>query len=309
MDSERTLTVSPTADPAKVVLYFEGGGACFSAETCGFVGGTYKVQADAQRVADGEDAAGIFDFADEANPLADWSFVYVPYCTGDVHIGTTTHAYADDLEVAHVGYLNGTVALDHLVEAFPGATEVLVTGSSAGGVPAPLFGGLVADRLPEAEVAVLADGSGAYPDNPPVNAAIGGLWGTDGIEPGWESAEGLTPEERSIPGLFTLAGLEHPEIRFARFDHAYDEVQRDFSKLAAVGGGDQLEVVLANEAGIEASGVPITSYVAAGGDHTILARDELYSLETDGVPFLEWFASFLAGDDVGDVRCTDCATG
>ena len=30
------------ADPTKVMLYFEGGGACFSAETCGPDSQTYK---------------------------------------------------------------------------------------------------------------------------------------------------------------------------------------------------------------------------------------------------------------------------
>lgn len=302
--------LSRTADPTKVVLYFEGGGACFSAETCAFEGGTYKVQAGVDRVVAGDDAAGIFDFEAAGNPLVDWSFVYVPYCTGDVHIGNTVHTYTDELEVAHLGYRNGSAALEHLVASFPDATEVLVTGSSAGGVPSPLFGGLVADRLPDADVRVLADGSGAYPDNPPVNAAIGGLWGTMNAVPDWPVTEGLTPEDYSIPGLFTLAGLEHPEIHFARFDHAYDAVQRDFSRLAQVGGGDQLAVVLANEAGIESSGVPVVSYIAAGDDHTILARDDFYDIETDGVPFLVWFSDFLAGDDVEDIRCDDCgATG
>lgn len=296
-----------TVDPTKVVLYFEGGGACFSAATCAFVGGTYKSAAMADRVASGEDAGGIFDFANAENPLAGWSIVYAPYCTGDVHIGTATQTYSESLTVQHKGFVNASAALDHLVATFPDATEVLVTGSSAGGVPSPLFGGLVKDRLGDARVTVLADGSGAYPDNPPVNAAIGGLWGTMGAVPPWPNAQGLSAEQFSIPGLFTLAGNQHPDVRMARFDHAYDRVQKSFSDLAAVGGGDQRAVMLANEEQIERSGVPVESYLAAGDDHTILARDDFYALETAGVRFLDWFRRYLAGESVGDVRCTDCA--
>ena len=48
-----------------------------------------------------------------------------------------------------------------------------MTGESAGSIPSPLYAGLVADRLPDAAITVLADGSGAYPDNPASTAALG----------------------------------------------------------------------------------------------------------------------------------------
>lgn len=293
---------SRTADPERVVLYFMGGGACFSAETCAFTGGTYTSSIAATM----GDGSGIFDFSNPANPLRDWSVVVVPYCTGDVHIGTAVHRYSDDLEVAHVGFVNASSALDHLVASFPDAQELFVSGSSAGGVPAPLFGGLAADALPDAAITVLADGSGAFPDNPPVNAAIGGLWGTFDAVPDWPENEGLTPEDWSIPALFVQAGLHAPEVRMARFDNAYDDVQAEFSRLSKIGGGDQREVTLGNEAGIEAAGVPIHRYLAPGTDHTILGSDALYTLEVEGVSFLDWLTRYVGGEDVEDVTCSDC---
>jgi hypothetical protein len=69
------------ASPKKVVYYLESGGG-FSAETCAPDRGFYKTKITARPT------SGIFDFADERNPFADYSVVYVPYCTGDVHIGT-----------------------------------------------------------------------------------------------------------------------------------------------------------------------------------------------------------------------------
>ena len=48
--------------------------------------------------------------ADPRNPFADYSAVYVPYCTGDVHIGSVTTEYADGLTIQHKGYANGPLS-------------------------------------------------------------------------------------------------------------------------------------------------------------------------------------------------------
>jgi Pectinacetylesterase len=74
------------ANPEKVVFYLQDGGACFSAETCAPERGLYRTRIDEGPTGEG----GVFDFADARNPFADYSIVYVPYCTGDVHIGNAT---------------------------------------------------------------------------------------------------------------------------------------------------------------------------------------------------------------------------
>jgi hypothetical protein len=290
-------------DPSRVVLFFMGGGACFSPETCSFTDGTYTVQAtDQVQYAQ----SGIFDFENPDNPFRDWSFVFVPYCTGDVHLGDADHDYGDGLVVHHKGYVNATAGMDLLVDQFGDAEHVFVTGSSAGGVPAPLFAGLVADELPEASVASLSDASGAYPDNPPVNEAIGGLWGTFENVPDWPENEGLGPADWSIPGLFVQAGLHNPDLRFARYDAAYDEVQQQFSTLADISDGDLFEIIQANEAGIEEEGVDVSSYIAPGTVHTILGDDALYTLTVEGSSLVEWLTAFVDGQPVDDVTCVDC---
>ena len=112
------------------LFYLQDGGACFSAETCAPDSDLYRTTVD-----EGPgDEGGIFDFADARNPFADYSVVYVPYCTGDVHLGNTTTEYAPGLTVQHKGYVNGIAALDHLAATFPGATEVVVVGESAGSI-------------------------------------------------------------------------------------------------------------------------------------------------------------------------------
>ena len=295
------------ADPEKVVLYFEGGGACFTAETCAFEGEgkTYRSSSD---VTADELAArgGIFDEENAENPLAGYSFVYVPYCTGDVHIGNTTTEYSDDLSIRHNGYLNALAALDHLVEAFPDTTELVVTGASAGSIPTPLFGALASDELPDATVVTLGDSSGAYPSVPALNAGIGAFWGTTNAIPDWPELQGLTAEEWSIPGLYTRAGQHAPAVTFAKFDFAFDDVQAFFGGLAGVPGDDLVTLIDGNEAAIEAEGVEVASYVAPGTSHTIIGGDEFYELEVEGVRLVDWVTALVGGTTPADVHCTTC---
>ena len=294
---------SRVADPEKVLLFFQGGGACFSLATCNPDDPSYTTVATGLQP---ESGSGVFDFENPDNPFRDWSMVFVPYCTGDVHLGDNTNTYGPGVTVNHKGYVNGKAAFDYMVEAFPDATEVFVTGSSAGGVPSPLFGGLASDAYPDADIAVLADASGVYADNPAVNVAIGNLWGAYNNVPDWPENEGLEPADYSIPGLFVQSGLHDPDIRFARYDNAYDDVQQSFSSLAGLSDGDLLDIIQANEAGIEDAGVPVASYIAPGTDHTILGYDGMYDLEVDGVSFLDWLNGFVAGEETPDVACTDC---
>jgi len=294
---------SRVADPEKVLLFFQGGGACFSAETCNPDDPTYTTVATGFQA---ESNSGVFALDNPDNPFRDWSMVFVPYCTGDVHLGDNTNTYGPGITVNHKGYVNARAAFDHMVEAFPDATEVFVTGSSAGGVPSPLFGGLASDEYPEADLTVLSDASGVYADNPVVNVAIGNLWGAYENVPDWPELEGLEPEDYSIPGLFVNSGQHDPDIRFARYDNAYDEVQQSFSSLSGLSDGDLLSIIQANEVAIEEAGVPIASYIAPGTDHTILGYNGMYDLEVEGVSFLDWLTDYVEGEDVPDVVCTDC---
>jgi hypothetical protein len=83
-----------------LVVFFEGGGACWDNLTCTFpvqaglppqVPQFYKPQilpTDDPRTYD-----GLFNLTDRANPVKDWSYVYIPYCTGDIHLGSNTKQY------------------------------------------------------------------------------------------------------------------------------------------------------------------------------------------------------------------------
>ena len=295
------------ANPAKVLFFFQGGGACFDVVTCDPADPAYSTSVRGP----GDDGQGIFDFDNPDNPFADFSVVYVPYCTGDLHLGTAVHDYGltaagAPVIVHHNGYVNGNTALAKLVELFPDASEVVVAGESAGSAPSPLYAGLAHDQLPDARITVIADGSGAYPDIPGVNAVIGGLWGTDGAAPDWPEFADVTAETQSLPGLFVKVNSHAPSITFARHDYAYDATQTFFGNLAGFDASELLTLIDLNETQIEAGGVTLFSYISPGDSHTVLGKPGFYTEELNGVSLRDWVAALVAGTPVDDVHCTEC---
>ncbi len=294
------------ADPERVVLYFEGGGGCWSAETCGFDSPDKAYASASEFSAESLDLReGLFAFGNPENPLAGHSWVYAPYCTGDLHLGDTARSYGD-LVVEHRGAVNANVALEHLVERFPDATELVVAGVSAGSVPTPLYAAQLADRLPEARIVTLGDGSGSYPDDPVLNAFLGSTWGVMNAVPDWPETADLSVRDWSVPGLYVYGGRHAPDVTFARFDFAYDDTQAFYGSLVGVAAEDLVSLMDEIEAGIEAEGVPLASYTAPGDDHTLLWRDLVYEVEVGGVRLIDWIADVVEGNPVGDVRCSDC---
>jgi hypothetical protein len=293
------------ADPEKVVFFLQDGGNCFSAETCAPDSGRYNTT-----IAEGPDREGMFDFADERNPFADYSVVFVPYCTGDVHAGNATTEYAPGLTIQHKGYVNGTAALDHLAATFPGATEVVVMGESAGAAAAPLYAGLVSDRLPDARITVLANGSGATPDLAAISGRLAAAWGTGNVIPPWPENAGLTAEQwTSASGLFIQSGRHDPEIVFARVDYAYDARQQLGFSHFGVPAEDLLSRIDANETQIEGAGVNLLSYIAPGDDHTALSDGRFYTETVNGEKLVDWVTRLIEGEPVADVHCADCTAG
>jgi hypothetical protein len=283
-------------------VFLQGGGACFDASTCRVDSGVYAPTVGGDPV----NFPGLFDFTAPTNPIAGASVVYIPYCTGDVHLGDARADY-DGLEIEHRGRANAMAAIEHLIAAYPDAQEILVTGISAGAVPAPLYAGALADRLPEARLTVLADGAGGSSQQTSVTGEIGQTWNAAASLPDWPSAAGVPLSQWTIPGLFVRAGVHAPEITMARIDFARDAVQLFFLALSGTPTDDLLGAIVDNERFIEAEiGRELRSFTAPGAEHTVLLSPSLYTLTVGEVSLVEWIAQLLAGDAVSDVRCEQC---
>jgi Pectinacetylesterase len=301
------------ADPTKVVLFLDGGGNCFDAETCAFTGLGAGGEENYDWSIYGEDPAqedGIFNFARADNPFRDYSFIYVPSCTGDAHLGDVSRRYSPVLTVEHNGFVNGTAALRYLAEYYPDAAQVVVVGKSAGSLAAPVYGGLASNLLPDAQVTVFGGQSGHIPDDPDLNAEIlGERWGAYANMPDWEVNDGLTARDWGAPRFWIQAGLHDPDIVMARFDYAYDREAAGGAQVTGVDQSDQLAVIDANEAAIEEAGVDLHSYTAPGDGHGIFEWPTFYKLKVNGERLVDWVARLIEGKPVADVHCRKCRVG
>jgi Pectinacetylesterase len=300
-------------DPTKVVLFLDGGGTCWDAESCAFTGLGTGGEASYDSSVYGEDPAsegGMFNFARDDNPFLDYSFVYVPSCTGDAHLGDVTRRYSPELTVEHKGFVNGRAALGHIAESYPRATEVVVVGKTVGSIAAPIYGGLAAELLPDARVTVLGGQSGSIPDDPELNAEIiGKRWRAYDNMPDWTVNKGLTARDWGAPRFWIQAGLHDPELVLARFDYAYDAQAAAGAETIGLDPSELLAVIDANEAAIEDAGVVIRSFTAGGDGHGIFEWPSFYNVTVNGEKFVDWVRRLIAGDPVEDVHCRNCRVG
>lgn len=125
-------------DPHKFTITLAGGGECNDAPSCTSrltsSLGSSKYFAPSQTL----DAGAHYANPDaQANPaFASWTHVMLPYCSGDLHMGTRTAASADTFGLYFSGHLvlNATLGALEGEHGLAGATDILLTGDSAGGI-------------------------------------------------------------------------------------------------------------------------------------------------------------------------------
>jgi hypothetical protein len=165
--------INPTTLSDRVLIYLEGGGACWDALTCYFLHAATNFTSGYGAAQFGVDVAdtgalaqpgGFFDRSAAANPFKDYSYVYVPYCTGDAHAGSNVVALLGG--TAHfVGFRNISAYLERLAVTFPAAGRIILAGSSAGGLGATLNWWQTQNAFPETRVDMINDSGAIMPED------------------------------------------------------------------------------------------------------------------------------------------------
>jgi hypothetical protein len=152
--SQYRFYVYDNPSSSNLLILFEGGGACWDYDTCsgraGILGAAHPngIPDDYIQEFQPKYVSPLVNGADPGIPLRPkktiatngFDMVYMPYCTGDVHVGNNVVTYTDPtgqeppITWRHVGYNNTRAALDYLHARFPSINKLLVTGFSAGGV-------------------------------------------------------------------------------------------------------------------------------------------------------------------------------
>lgn len=301
-----------------LVVYFEGGGACWDNLTCTFpiMNGLPEqvpqffmpaVPADANPA----NYSGIFQSSNPANPVKDWSMVYIPYCTGDLHTGSSTKTYYNaghpvfqwlpgEFQIEHRGFDNFMVVLDFVTRKFREPEKVLVAGSSAGGYGATANAPWIQRSYPEAKLSVLADASQGVTTqafdtgNPGRNS-----WNIQ-LAP-W--VFGTDPSLVSGPDLMRVAAKGMPRAKVGQFTTEFDAVQIGFYGVmkAYYGPGGAcpnpaLDWHNQATSKVQADSDALSNYhyyVASGQYHTNLRSPQFYLESSAGTQYRDWVNAML----------------
>lgn len=299
-----------------LVVFFEGGGACWDNLSCTFPVGSGLPSPAPQfyvsQISPATDPAtfeGIFRADNPANPVADWSMVYIPYCTGDIHSGSATRTYANagnpflppTYDIQHRGFDNFMVVLEWMRKHFDKPKNVLVTGASAGGYGATVNSPWVGRAFPQAHLYVLADASqgvttAAWDQGTPGR----GSWNQQ-LAP-W--VFGPDASDLPAPEFMRRAAEGQPRAKLAQFTTTLDTVQIQFygvmTQFYPPGGSCPNPIIDWNQRmtrQLIADGSEVSNYryyVAPGTYHTLLRSPLFYTEASAGPPFAEWLDDMLA---------------
>jgi hypothetical protein len=275
-----------------VVLFLDGGGACWDTLTCfrfetAAPGPFGPAQLDARL----EDVPGsILDRTLAGAPFADATLVFVPYCTGDVHMGDATQRYPDSpREWRHHGKKNLEAALAWIGANLAAPAKVVVSGASAGGFGALFAFDLVSGRWPGAKGYLLDDsGPPLVGDdfNPLLRAAWFISWRLD------ETLLPICPEcARDLSELLPALARRHPTARLGLLSSREDQVIRSYVALSPAGFERAL---LQLEAEVVAPLPGAAMFLVPGEQHTMLGAPGTFT--AGEVPLLEWIGRMVADD-------------
>jgi hypothetical protein len=292
------IGVSKSSKSNKLLVYMEGGGACWDETSCTvptatFLSGFGEVAFDVAVKARG----GIFNRFNGDNPFRDYSFVYVPYCTGDVHAGSKDQGVAG---VHFVGFDNMGLALERIVPTFPAQDRVVLTGTSAGGFGALLNYHRTAVAFDKTPVHLLDDsGPPLTPKyfTPDRQQLMLGAWDAEQNFP-----HDICPQAKigAVHEVYGCLATTYPERRFGLVTSRWDAVIRTFfgvySPLEYAKGIDAVTDLL--------DGYDAWSYFTIVGDkHTWLLDEPVGKfVYSDGRSLENWLKSFESGKGFTSVK-------
>ncbi|MFI5365876.1 MAG: pectin acetylesterase-family hydrolase [Candidatus Binatia bacterium] len=314
------------SDVNKLLVYYEGGGACWDYNTCN-AHIEYATTGPSHNPANA--TTGFFDLSNPANPFTNWSMVFVPYCTGDVHWGNATQTYTStdsmhpgSITIHHNGWPNAQVVEKWTREHFVNPDVLFVAGSSAGGYGALLNSLYLLQNAYQASKAYVFDDAGAGIITPTFQDTNLVLWGVPSTLPTWIKGIGHTPINKlNIADVaIDAANFYNPRADFVQYTTSYDQTQTFFYALMPPASDASLNVpwwnktcdwnakMLTNLTSV--SGPNYRYYIGAGSRHTVWGFDNVYDDTTGGVPLLvDWIRAMLSGDTANwqNTQCGDCS--
>lgn len=333
-------------NPRKLLIALDGGGACWDANTC--IGSALAGQAVYNPTVD-ESAqslatlGGIADLDNPENPLSDYTQVFVPYCTGDIHWGSRDTQYVFTLPdnsqipwtIHHRGFDNNLAVLkwlrDYYKDLGVAPKKVVLAGSSAGGYGVLLVLPSVKQWLSKrTRTYMIADSANGVLSDSFYEAALGGQalsggnWGIENNIPEFLLAALASGPDSLAVATYTTLAWRFPFTRFGQYTRAWDKTQISFYNVML--NVDHPER-WADPAYLQANALPWSIkartymylsalapnyrfYIGAGSAHTILPDNSFYQENSaQGLYFRDWVEDMVSRRSVwrgSDWRNASC---
>ncbi len=328
-----------------IVIFFEGGGACWHSNNClasnllftseiWFDMKTKYLNRIANQTIDARSLGfgGIFNFQRAANPFKNYTFIYIPYCTGDLHLGANNHSYVDSSnnthKILHHGHVNFEVVMEWMQNHYPDPIKIVTMGSSAGGYGAIFNFPFIENRFPSAQHAVIIDSAGGV---------IGGNLQTSGMGnwniqlpnsttiPGtsFTAFDGANPTDPLSLDLTTIVATianAYPSVDFGQYNTAWDKLQVEFYDMMLdiltpaswfqinnteyCNWHNQLYSNLNYSLGATSN---YSYFLAPGKTHTVLKYNRYYTIGSAGTLFYDWVN--LVTNAMVPMQTIDCRLG
>jgi len=302
----------------KLVMYYQGGGACWDINTCITLGTFDKDVNPAGSDNPNNTTTGFGDLDNPNNPFKDWNIVFVSYCTGDIHFGDSVVSYQGH-PTHHHGWHNARVAEKFAREHFVAPDEVFVTGSSAGAYGAFFNAPLNREVWPASRMSVLADaGNGIITHSflqyqfPKWNFEAHLPTNIPGVREAISDFTGIPAYTKAVTDFF-------PDVMWAHYSSSYDGGtggQTGFYNVMLHSPDQWLfwwhescawNDNMVQQAHDTAALVPTNYryYIGTGSRHTMYGSDKVYTDTTGGVPLIVDWVSQMINRDPGwnNVEC------
>lgn len=297
----------------KLVVDFEGGGACWTDASCGFATALFKERAeDSLKYIQQGYSEGIYDRKNPQNPFKDWFHVFVPYCTGDIHWGDAVTTYgsgATAFDIRHKGAVNARAVLKWISDNFGGPEKIFVTGCSAGSYGSLLWAHHLIKAFPQSKVYQFGDsGAGVVTKNFLKDSFPN--WNALQATPDWIPT--MDPSkvdllQKDMAYLYTSSSNAYTDHIFTQYNTYADKTQVTYFQVMGGGTAEQwTDGMIASVDSIIKTAPGFRAFLDEGDKHCIIPYKELYTAEVNGKKLVDWLQDMVDDKPIQNERCATC---
>ena len=304
-----------------LVIFIQGGGNCHSEGSCS-ADSDHGTSADFDLWTKGDHSSidgggelGIFNVNHEDNPVREWNFVLIPYCTGDYHSGSAQNVTVEgvDGDQQFMGYQNMKLFVDVIAPYFKGKVDkILLAGDSAGGFGTLFSYALFAPKFDPTPITLLDDSGPLFEDQfltPCYQVFMRDLWGMDDVFPE-DCVNCILNDGGGMVNLMSYLPTAFPNGRFAIFSDDGDVVgrktmaegQNDCTGTGEYPHEDYRAALISLRDNVLSPTDKWATFIRPGIMHTsLLTNDTFFDFEADDVKLTQWVENLIEGElqDVG----------